>query len=255
MESTGIVPPPAPPAPPAGAVQSPPAPQEEPSFFVRIRDVLFAPERGFQAVARRPGRLWQPLLLIALVNGVLVTAFYDRLVVPEQMLAIEARGLGEAQTRETERVILGSGPRAATIALSAVGAAVVSLGVALVSYLGAAYLLGGGGTFLGTWAATAHALCIGVVEWLVKLPVMLSRGRLEVLFGPALLLSEPDRGRFLDAFLMKLDVFTGWKVVLTGIGVAIVHGIVPRRRMVYFLLGLWILWAVVTAAFSSALMG
>ena len=101
--------------------------------------------------------------------------------------AIEARGLGEAETREAERLILGPGPRAATIALSVVGSAAVSLLVALVSYLGAAYVLGGEGTFLATWSAAAHALLVGVVEWAVKLPVMLGRGRLEVLFGPALL--------------------------------------------------------------------
>ena len=258
MESTGIPRPPAPPAPPApppSPAASPPAPQEEPSFFVRMRDVLFAPERGFQAVARRPSRLWQPLVLLALVNGLLVTVFYDRLVVPEQMLAIEARGLGEAETRETERLILGPGVRAATIALSGLGSAAVSLVVALVTYLAAAYLLGGEGSFLGTWAAVAHALLVGVVEWLVKLPVMLARGRLEVLFGPALVLSEPDRGSFLDALLMKFDVFTGWKVILIGIGVAIVHNIRPRRRLVQLMIGLWILWAVISAAFSSALMG
>jgi hypothetical protein len=220
-----------------------------------MRDVLFAPERGFLAVARRPSRLWQPLVLLGLVNGLLVTVFYDRLVVPEQMLAIEARGLGEAETREAERMILGPGPRAATIALSGLESVIVSLVVALVTYLVAAYLLGGEGTFLVTWAAAAHALLVGVVEWLVKLPVMLARGRLEVLFGPALLLSEPDRGSFLDALLMKFDVFTGWKVILTGIGVAIVHNIRPRRRLVQLMIGLWILWAVITAAFSSALMG
>ena len=127
METTGISPPapPAPPAPPPSPPISPPGPQEEPSFFVRMRDVLLAPERGFQAVARRPGRFWQPLLLIGLVNGLLVTSFYERLVVPEQMLAIEERGFGEAERAEAERVILGTGPRVATIALSFVGSVAV----------------------------------------------------------------------------------------------------------------------------------
>ena len=43
--------------------------------------------------------------------------------------------------------------------------------------------------------------------------------------------------------------------VLIGIGVAITHRIARRGPMVGFLLGLWILWAVVSALLGSAFAG
>jgi hypothetical protein len=225
------------------------------SFLVRIRDVLFAPSRGFARVARAPGRLWQPLLLMAIVNTVPLAVFYDQLVVPEQRRAVAARGLGAAETAEAERLFLSPTLRFATSAIGFLSVPVISIAVALVAYLGAAYLLTGNGTFLGSWAAVSHALLVGLVELAIKLPVMLSQGRLEVFFGPALLLSQPDRSKFLHAFLMSLDVFTAWKLVLAGIGVAIAHGIRARGQVIGFLLGAWVLFEILHAALTSALAG
>jgi hypothetical protein len=237
----------------SGGAQGPRA--NDPGFLARARDVLFAPERGFQAVARHPSTFWQPLLLLALVNGLAITAFYDRLVVPEQLRAIEARGLGEAEAAEAEKIFNAPGTRIATIGVAVLGVPVVALVVAVVAHLAGGYLLGGSGTFIGSFAAVSYALLVGIVEWVAKLPVMLAQGQLEVFFGPALLLAAPDPTRFWDAFLLKLDVFSGWKAVLIGIGVAITHRIARRGPMVGFLLGLWILWAVVSALLGSAFAG
>ena len=168
------------------------------SFFARAWDVLFAPGRGFEAVARRPRTLWQPLLLLALVNGIAIGAFYDRLVVPEQMRAIEARGLGEAEAAEAEKIFLSPWTRIATVGIAVLGVPAAALIVAVVAHLGAGYLLGGAGTFFGSWAAVSYALLVGIVEWVAKLPVMLAQNRLEVFFGPALFLADGWRVDLVD---------------------------------------------------------
>jgi hypothetical protein len=225
------------------------------SFWSRARDVIIAPARAFEAVALRPATLWQPLLAVALVNGLVVIAFYDRLVIPEQMAAIAEQDLSAEEAAQAEAMMEGGAARGASYALGFLGTPVASVLTAAAIHVGAAFLLGGSGGFLATWAAVAYALLIGIVEWVVKLPIMLSRERLEVFFGPALFLSEHDPGRFLHAFLGQLDVFTIWKAAVMAIGVAVVHRLKRWNPAFALVFGLWLLWALVSAALGTAFAG
>jgi hypothetical protein len=238
-----------------GKIESGAHPGHRTTFWARARDVIVAPARAFEAVVRNPSTLWQPLLAVALVNGLVVMAFYDRLVIPEQQAAIEEQELSPEEAAQAEAMLEGGAARGASYTLGFLGTPLASVVTAAAIHVGAAFLLGGSGTFLASWAAVAYTLLIGIVEWLVKLPVMLAEGRLEVFFGPALLLEDHDPGRFLDAFLGQLDLFTIWKAAVMAIGVAVVHRLKRRGPAFALVFGLWLLWALISAALGTAFAG
>jgi hypothetical protein len=101
----------------------------------------------------------------------------------------------------------------------------------------------------------AYAQLVGIVEWLVKLPVMFEQERLEVFFGPALFLEDYDPSQFFHAFLAQFDLFTIWKAALTALGVAVVHRLKRKEPAFGLVFGLWLLWALISGALGTAFAG
>jgi hypothetical protein len=225
----------------------------EPGFLKRAILVFADPERAFAAVDRRPATWWQPLLLMAVLGLVIVYLIYDRVILPEQLAALERRFEGEelAQARGT---VEGGLVRGIAYASGFLGAVIATMVTSLLAHLVAAYLLGGTATFVRTLAVVSYALLVGVVESLVKVAMMITLSTPHVFFGPALLLEPQDPPTFLFALLSHIDLFTLWKLWLIAVGLALVHRI-GRNSILWALLGLWTLWAVGSSAVQAALGG
>ncbi len=239
----------------AGGPGGPPAAPSGGGFLRRAIDLFVAPPACFAAVERVPRTWWQPLLILTLASVALVGFGYERVILPAQLEAMRAQSdLAGADLAQAEEVIRSPMVRAIGIAGAALGMPIAALLMALIAHLAVAFLLGGGGTFLLSWAVVCYALLVGVLELAVKLPAMLKQGTPEIFFGPALLLERTAPPSFLFEVLKEFDVFTLWKIGLIGLGLASAHRL-RLKTVLVTLLGIWLLWALGSATVTTALLG
>lgn len=221
-----------------------------PGFLSRIALTFAAPSQIFAAIDRAPGSWWQPLLLIAILNGVLVHLTYDRVIVPSQIAAMEERGVEAEELAQAKTFILSGAARGLALGGAVLGTPIAALVSALVIHLVAGFLLGGSAGFTRTWAVVCQSLLISLPEDAAKVPIMIADQSTQVSFGPALLLSPGEPSRFLFNLISQIDAFTIWKVVLVGLGLATVHRI-SRGSAITACLVIWGLWAVGAASFAG----
>lgn len=224
-------------------------------FLRRALDLFIAPGVCFAAVERVPRTWWQPLLVLTLASVALVAFGYEQIILPAQIEAVRSQSeISGADLARAEEVIRSPMVRALAVGGAAIGMPAAALLMGLVAHLATGFLLGGGGTFLETWAVVCYALLVGALELIVKLPAMLAQGTPEIFFGPALLLERTASPSFLWEFLKEFDVFTFWKVGLIAFGLARVHRL-RMKTVLVTLLGIWLLWALGAATVTTALRG
>ncbi len=103
-----------------------------------------------------------------------------------------------------------------------------------------AFILSGQATYRDTLAVVLYANLVGVVESIVKIPLILQTGTTRVETGLALLLPGSLDGTLIYRFFHRLDIFAIWKVFLVALGVALVYKVEEKRaRTVLF--GAWAL--------------
>jgi hypothetical protein len=227
--------------------------ESAPGFPQRVILIYTDPERAMRAVDLRPQAWWQPLILLAILGVISISLTWDRVILPEQIEAIERRA-GGADLEQAMSMVESGWMRGVAYASGALMPAVLAVLVALASHLAAAFLLGGGASFVRTLAVVSHALLIGIVEVVAKVSMMLIESTSKVYFGPALLLSPGDPPGFLFSLLSHVDLFTLWELWLVAVGLAIVHR-VKRSSILWALLGLWALWSVGSSAVTASFGG
>lgn len=226
-------------------------------FLARLLGVFVAPERAFAAVDRRPGTWWQPLLLMAVIGLVVVHLIYTPVIVPAQHEVLERKGLEGEQLEQAARMIESGWVRALAYGGAVLEPLAAALLAALLGHFGAAFLLGGAGSFSRSWSVVCHVLPIGALESAIKVPIMLAQGTPDVHFGPALLFPVAGNGEprdFLFHLAVRADVFALWKLAVGGMGLALVHR-VKRGSMLGLVFALWALWAVGASAVAKAVGG
>ncbi len=222
---------------------APAAPSDAPQptgFLTRFVDIHLAPERALRAIAAFPRTWWQPTLLLIVVGAVAIFLIMDDLIVPQMIDGMAEQGTADEQIDNLVPILK------ITTWASLLFVPLQILMVGLVGHLTCQLMLGGAGRYLGAMAVVAHALLVGVVEAIIRIPLMLAKGTVEVYLGPALLLPADMQDTLLFRVVSQLDVFAVWKLLLIGFGLAIVYRLAPQRVIVA-MAGLWLVWILATA--------
>lgn len=101
---------------------------------------------------------------------------------------------------------------------------------------------------------TAYGFVVQAIESLVRTPLMLLSGSLQVHLGPGALVTEEMAHTFLGKLLTSFSFFTLWQVWIIGIGLGVLAG-VPVRRSLITVVMMWSLWLVFAAAALAVPMG
>lgn len=97
------------------------------------------------------------------------------------------------------------------------------------------FILAGEATFKQALAVVVFVGMIGVLEWAVKIPLILQSGTIQVETGMALFLPVSLDGTLLYRFFHRLDFFAMWKIALIAMGTATVFGTTEKSaRLAYF---------------------
>lgn len=208
----------------------------------RIFGVFLTPRATFSALAQSIGALdlLAPFLILlvlsvgsqALIGPLAIEERQQQILQSERYTDEQKDVIQESLDRSLEspwRFLLGAA--SAIIQFAILGGVIMFFG---------AFILGGQASYRDTLAVVLYASLVGVVEWVVKIPLILQTGTTKVETGLALLLPGSLDGTLIYRFFHRLDIFAMWKVFLVTIGVALVYRVEEKKaRTVLF--GAWAL--------------
>ena len=115
-------------------------------------------------------------------------------------------------------------------------------------------LLGGSSRYAQLLGVVVYAGFIGLLGFLIKLPIMLSQGTMNVHFSLATLMSDASKETFLYKLLANVELFNLWTIAVTSIGIALVAGLKTKKVWPWVAL-ITVLYWVVAAAVGGAFGG
>jgi hypothetical protein len=205
-----------------------PEPQPQMSAISRVFGVLFAPQKTFEDIVRKPSWLL-PVALLTILSIAVSFGLNQRMnwrdFVSQQ---IEKSPQGSQLSAEQKEQRIEAGAKFAPIStyvFGTLGPLFIALIFALVMW-GAYSLLGGASTNFSTaMAITAHAFMTGLISSPLFLLVIFLKapGTIDldnpVATNLAAFLPD-DSAKWLIALLKSFDVFTFWTLILIAIGFA-----------------------------------
>jgi hypothetical protein len=229
----------------------------EQSAFGRLASVLFAPQKTFEAIARRPTWVLVMVVMVALI-GLHETVKSKRTDV-ESMMREKFAAQGQMSQEQIDRQVeVGlKVSKFAPLALVVFIPAICFL-FALIGWV-ALRVMGSEVGYIATLSTQLHASVPTLLMMLFSIVVMLGRSELSgdelirgvLMSSPAFFVPE-DGSKMMKGFLAAFDVFALWGVWLTAQGYRIVGRVSPTVAWVISIAA-WLLGAVfrgVGAAFS-----
>ena len=247
----------------ADALQSPTLPLPPPkNGFQRVIGVIFSPIETFEDIARKPDVLI-PLLLIIVVTllGIGLTKSHmdwDAMVAQQQEMA-KARNpnVSQAQLDQMagfQKVMSNVGIWFSPVFIIAgllIGTAILML---------AFKLFGGQGSFMQCWAAVMYAWIPRIIQQIVGVAVVMTKGKINPMDMPLLVKSNPGflvnmkEHAGLFSILSSFDVFVIWYVILLIIGFAAATK-VSRAKSASIIVSLWLLLVLVKGGIAAVFGG
>ena len=222
------------------------APPAEMSIVDRIVRVFYAPSETFEAVSeRRSADDWLVPTLLVAVAIFISTYLTSSIYVTEAMEQIREQTPAEQPSVEgTGDAIRISGLVAApimTFVMLFIGAAI---------YLLVGKLLGGLLSYGQCLPIVAYTSLIAILQHIVKTPLVLATGTMDVQVGLGMFLSEEARQSFGGHLLSLIDPFVVWMVVVAGLGLSIV-GQIERSRAYAGVAAITLIFLSIGAFFST----
>jgi hypothetical protein len=107
------------------------------------------------------------------------------------------------------------------------------------------FFFGGKSSYGTILVMTSYTYMIAVIESLIKIPLMVSQWRVDIHTGLGLL-GLGEKGSFLYNFLVGMDLFAFWRVIVLAVGMSVLY----RREVKPFMIALVIYWIFQTTFFS-----
>jgi hypothetical protein len=192
---------------------------------------------------------WVLPLMIVVVMTFVFTVTTHEFQVLQQREVLEKVMEDSGQELDIDSMMVSTPGKRMIAGATAAGMAVLFIVVASAVLNGFASIAGGQTGFVKMFSFYAYASMIGVLAMVVKLPLVLAKGSLDVrtsaaAFSPSVQATGP-----LGIFLNSIDVFSIWMVGITAIGFSVLSAL-GIRRSVAIVVGLWVLVVVLRVAMA-----
>lgn len=233
-------------------VPVPPAPVEEPAMSeaARMLGVIWSPRKAFSDIVRRPS-FWAPFVLLVLFQSGISLAIYKPVIIPSQL----AKMAEQPDFTAEKRAMVEKGMEGPVGWVIATATGLIGMPIALLLWAGMLYfvfslLMSGRANFKSVFALVCYTGIIGMVQALVKLPLMLAKQDLEVSIGPAALLERPDPPTFLYSFLQGMDILGIWSWLVVAVGLSVLYR-KPQGSTTVTTMAIFLVFVLVSAGIRS----
>lgn len=194
--------------------------QSEPQSGIgaQMVGVFTSPSSAFEEYVKKPN-WWLPLIIViigTMVFSVLSQPYQARL----QYDIVKTSKTIPPQALEKMRSSMENPSYVGTIIGGAIVSTVIGVIIALIAWGIGSFIFGGQSGFLAVWGVTLMGSFITVLDNLIKVPLMMAKDTALVSIGPAALFPDKGPTSILFLFMMFLDVFVIWSMIVTGIGYA-----------------------------------
>jgi len=199
--------------------------EREMNVFSRLIGIFVAPGDTFKAISAKPGWLVAVLVILALTIAftVIIGPVMDKETAVKQQEMFEKRGMDQA---EIDRITEMQSKSGMTAIFKYVGIilwtfVVLSI-VSLIWMFVTRFILGGEVSFSQMMALNAFTGIIPAIGMLIKSPIVLSRGTMNVHFSIATFLADSLSKSFIYKFLAQIELFNIWSIAVFCIGLSII---------------------------------
>jgi len=172
-------------------------------------------------------------------------AIYNSTLIPEEQKdqIIEKYENKTPKRRHIESVIAG-----------VVNVSVLFVVAAGIFWIVGNFVLGGAASFKQLFCMYSWAGMITVLELIIKLPLSLAKGSLNVYTSLAVLMDPEQSKTILFQILNAFDIFTIWKIVLWGMGFGVIYNF-SKGKSYAAVISLYILYLIGAIVFAQIFQG
>lgn len=216
----------------------------------KIINIFFEPRKVFESLKIKPTWL-VPFIIVALLG---LGFFYYTFpyMVDQQVERIRDNERIPEQQKEMiiERMKESSHPPAWQLAIAPAGTLVALVIVSAVLFFAFNVLMGGDSSFRRVFSVYCYSALIAIPAMIVKFPLIMSKGNLNVQTSLALLLSPDAKDSFLYKVFSSFDVFTVWQVILVSMGLGVMYRHSTKKALTAVVI-LWIIWIFLKSGLST----
>ena len=220
----------------------------------KVINVFFEPRRLFESLKIKPTWLI-PFLIIVLLGMGFFYYTYPFMMNQQVEKIQENERIPEEQK---EQIIEGmrekDHPPLWQLAMPPVFGLIVLAVVAGILYFVFNVFLGGDSTYRRVFSVYCYSGLIAIPSMIVKFPLIMIKGDLNVQTSLALLLSANAKDTFLYSVLSSFDIFSFWQVILISMGMGVMYKYSTKKAFVAVLV-LWLIYILAKSGLSTLLGG
>jgi hypothetical protein len=216
----------------------------------KVLNTFFEPRRVFESLKIKPTWL-VPFIIVALL-GIGFYYYTYPFIMDQQVERIQEneRIPQEQKERIVEKLKERDHPPMWQLALAPAGSLVSLVVVAAVLFFVFNVLLGGDSSFRRVFSVYCYSALIAIPSMIVKFPLIMTKGNLNVQTSLALILSPDAKDTFLYSVFSSFDIFTIWQVILVSMGMGVMYKYSTKKAFTAVLV-LWIIWILLKSGLST----
>jgi hypothetical protein len=216
----------------------------------KVLNTFFEPRRVFESLRIRPTWL-VPVIIVALLGmGFFYYTFPYIMKEQVQNIRDNDRIPEEQKERIIERMGEAEHPPIWQMAIAPAGTLISLVIVAAVLFFAFNVLMGGDAGFRRVLSVYCYSSLVAIPAMIVKFPLVMMKGNVNVQTSLALLLSPDDKGSFLYSVLSSFDIFTLWQVILVSVGLGVMYKFSTKKAFTTVVI-LWVVWILAKSGLSS----
>jgi hypothetical protein len=230
-------------------------PEEKPMGGAsKVLNLFFEPRKLFRSLNLKP--TWVvPFIIVALLGMGFFYYTYPY-IMDQQVQRIQDNDKIPQQARENiiEKLKEQNHPPLWQLGIAPAGTLVTFVVIAGVLFFVFNVLLGGDSSYRRVFSTYCYSSLVAIPSMIVKFPLIMAKGNMNIQTSLALVLSPDSQGSFLYSVLSSFDIFTIWQVILLSIGLGVMYKFSTKKALVAVLI-LWVIWIGLKSGLGSAFGG